>query len=182
MSNEFNYKGYSGSCTASIEDNCLHGRILFIDDLITYEGDSIPELETSFKNAVDEYIDYCEKTGKPANKPYSGTFNVRIGPELHKLASQCATSAGIKLNEFVRGAIFKAVNLNRTQHEIKPNEHEIAESTSEKTLPLNLIQAIEQKESVTSAGYAGLMEDPIITLSDIPIITATKGVHHGTTH
>ena len=105
MSNEYKYKGYSGSCEVSIDDGCLHGRILFIDDLITYEGNSVPELEVSFKTSVDGYINYCEQTGKPANKPYSGTFNVRIGPDLHKQAAQKATYLGIRLNQLVINAL-----------------------------------------------------------------------------
>ncbi len=71
MGNEFNYNGYSGSCVASVEDGCLYGRILFINDLITYEGNTIPELQEAFKLAVDNYIAHCAKTGQQANKPYS---------------------------------------------------------------------------------------------------------------
>lgn len=163
MSNEFNYRGYSGSCIASIEDSCLHGRILFIDDLITYEGDSVSELEASFKKAVDEYINYCETTGKPANKPYSGTFNVRIGPELHKSASQCAASAGIKLNEFVRNAILNEVRLTQAQHEIKPNVHELAASNQEDTFSEDFytVNPLKQNKCIAFSGSS----DHLVNLS-----------------
>lgn len=113
MSNQLNYKGYSGSCLFSMEDECLHGRILFITDLITYEGNTIPELKESFKKAVNDYLDYCKETGKEANKPYSGTFNVRISPELHKEAAQCAKRAGINLNEYVKRSLEKKVRINK---------------------------------------------------------------------
>lgn len=121
MSNEFNYKGYSGSSEISIEDGCLHGRILFIDDLITYEGNTVPELSTSFKTAVDGYISYCEQTGKPANKPYSGSFNVRVGAELHRAAAQFAKRTNVKLNELVRRGLEKEVNQS-TQFEVVRHE------------------------------------------------------------
>lgn len=110
MSNEFSYKSYSGSCVTSIEDECLHGQILFIDDLITYEGNTVPELKASFESAVDRYMDYCARTQKPANKPYSGTFNVRVGPNLHREAAQRAKRSDMTLNEFVRKALQKEVN------------------------------------------------------------------------
>ncbi|MCI5217883.1 MAG: type II toxin-antitoxin system HicB family antitoxin [Candidatus Electrothrix sp. LOE2] len=106
MNNQtFSYKGYTGSIEVSVEDSCLHGEILFIDDIITYEGTGVDELQVSFKEAVDRYISYCEETGKPANKPYSGTFNVRIGEKLHRKAAQKAYLEGKKLNEFVTQCI-----------------------------------------------------------------------------
>ena len=110
MSNEFSYAGYSGSCETSIEDGCLHGRILFIDDLVTYEGNTIPELKTSFEAAVDRYVAYCAQTGKPANKPYSGNFNVRVNPDIHKAAAQRAQRDGVSLNQFIGRALEKEVN------------------------------------------------------------------------
>lgn len=106
------YKGYTGSCDVSFEDECLHGKILFIDDLITYEGETPKELEESFKAAVDRYQEYCKKTGKPANKPYSGSFNVRVGPEKHRQAAIAAVCHDISLNEFVAKAIDAAIETN----------------------------------------------------------------------
>lgn len=106
------YKGYIGSAEISLEDNCLHGRILFIDDLISYEGQTPKELEVAFKEAVDRYIEHCSKTGKSANKPYSGSFNVRITPELHRSASQYARKNDMSLNEFVGKAIQTAIDKN----------------------------------------------------------------------
>jgi len=185
MSNDFNYKGYSGSCLASIEDDCLHGRILFLDDLITYEGNSVSELDISFKDAVDGYINYCKETGTPANKPYSGSFNVRVGPELHKSATHCAVSTGVKLNEFVRGAILNAVNLTLAQHKVKSNEYEIAISTPEQTSLeiLNfIIKPDRQSYDVASAGSASLIENTSIKAPKIWAGITMKGIQHETTH
>jgi predicted HicB family RNase H-like nuclease len=112
------HKGFNGSMDPSIEDECLHGRILFIDDLITYEGDSVSEIKAAFVEAVDRYLAYCESTGKPANKPYSGSFNVRTGPELHREAVVAAAKAHTSLNDFVCQAIRTYVDLpnGRVEH------------------------------------------------------------------
>ena len=67
--NNLSYKGYTGTIDASVEDNCLHGRILFIDDVIAYEGTAVDDIKLSFEKAVDRYLAYCEETGKPANVP-----------------------------------------------------------------------------------------------------------------
>lgn len=99
------HKGFTGSGEMSLEDDCLIGRVLFIDDIITYEGATVGELMENFRAAVDHYLDYCKRTGKPANKPYSGTFNVRIGPQLHREAVIAANAASVNLNDFVTTAI-----------------------------------------------------------------------------
>ncbi|MEI8326181.1 MAG: toxin-antitoxin system HicB family antitoxin, partial [Betaproteobacteria bacterium] len=80
------HKGFTGSCEVSLEDGCLVGRVLFIDDIVTYEGETVPDLKANFEAAVDRYLAYCKRTGKAANKPYSGTFNVRVGADLHRKA------------------------------------------------------------------------------------------------
>lgn len=109
---ELTHNGYVGSIEVSVEDACLHGRILFIDDLVTYEGETVHEIRAAFQDAVDRYLAHCERVGKPANKPYSGTFNVRIGSELHSKAAKVAHMKKIKLNEFVKQAIKAAIDMD----------------------------------------------------------------------
>lgn len=112
------YKGFNGSMEPSVEDECLHGRILFIDDLIAYEGQTVPEIKEAFESAVDRYLAYCERTGKPACKPYSGSFNVRVGPDLHREAVVAAAKADVTLNELVCQALrnFTAIPNGRVEH------------------------------------------------------------------
>jgi predicted HicB family RNase H-like nuclease len=106
MANEFfTHKNYSGSVETSIEDQCLHGKILFIDDLITYEAETVPGLNIAFNEAVDRYLDYCKRTEKPANKAYSGSFNVRVGVERHRALAQKAYCQGVNINEAIGMAL-----------------------------------------------------------------------------
>ena len=109
---ELTYRGYTGSIETSIEDDCLHGRILFIDDLISYEGDTVPATRAAFQDAVDRYLAHCKRVGKDPNKPFSGTFNVRIGREWHSKAAKAAYKKNVKLNEFVKQAIQSAIETN----------------------------------------------------------------------
>lgn len=106
------HKGFTGSIETSIEDECLHGQVLFIDDVVTYEGETVPALIQSFKEAVDRYLAYCERTGKAANKAYSGTFNVRTGSELHRQVAKAAHKRGMGLNEYVTHALQAAIDRN----------------------------------------------------------------------
>lgn len=99
------YKGFQGSVEFSLESNILFGKILHIDDLISYDADSVPEVFEAFKEAVDDYLQMCEETGTKPNKPFSGTFNIRIGAVLHRdLAKQAAREAK-SINDVVRESI-----------------------------------------------------------------------------
>jgi predicted HicB family RNase H-like nuclease len=61
MNETLSHKGYTGSVEVSIEDCCLHGKILFIEDIITYEGNAVEEIKSSFIEAVDRYLSYCDE-------------------------------------------------------------------------------------------------------------------------
>jgi len=109
MKNTLQYKGFLGSIYYSPKDECFHGRVEGIDDLVTFEGRSVGELKTSFKEAVEDYAALCRKTGKELSRSYAGSFNVRIPPDLHKRAVRKSVSEGISLNRLVRRAIEKEV-------------------------------------------------------------------------
>jgi len=103
--NVFKYKGYIGSIEASVEDMCLHGKILFIDDLVTYEGETPTALKQAFYEAVNDYNKTCEKLGKKPQTSYKGSLNVRIGPDLHKEVALYAEAEGISINEYIKKAV-----------------------------------------------------------------------------
>lgn len=99
------YKGYLGSVEHDIDGEYLYGKILFIDDCIIYDGNTISELKKSFKDAVDEYLELCKEIDKQPEKTCSGTFNVRITPELHKQCVKIAYLKGMNLNTLVFHAL-----------------------------------------------------------------------------
>ena len=112
---EMKHSGFTGSYDISFDDDCLHGRVLFIDDLISYEGATPLELKQAFIDAVDRYIAHCETTGKAPNRPYSGTFNVRVGAELHRSAARCARQRDMTLNELIVRALQASVDQAASQ-------------------------------------------------------------------
>jgi len=99
------YREYLATVEISEEDRCLHGRIDFIEDLVTFEADSYPELVNAFHQSVDDYLDTCRTIGKDPDKPFSGTFNVRIGQDLHKRAAIAARKGEQTLNDWVKTAV-----------------------------------------------------------------------------
>ncbi|MDR0233428.1 MAG: type II toxin-antitoxin system HicB family antitoxin [Zoogloeaceae bacterium] len=105
MNDMLNYRGYYGSIEASPEDNCLFGKLLFIRALASYEGQTVAELEQAFHDAVDEYLADCEAAGQSPEIPCKGSFNVRIGHDLHLAASVEAARRSITLNDLTRQAL-----------------------------------------------------------------------------
>ena len=118
MNKVLQYNGYYGSVDFSIDDGVLYGKILFINDLVTYEAETLPGLVAAFHEEVDDYIAFCRQVGKEPEKSFKGTFNVRIDPDLHRRAAIRATLQGINLNQFVANAIMHELDeSNKTDHE-----------------------------------------------------------------
>ena len=70
-------------------------------DVITFAGESVPELRLAFQESVDDYLAFCADRNEPPEKPYSGTFTVRVPPELHRAVSIRARTAKQSLNSYV---------------------------------------------------------------------------------
>ena len=99
------YKGYQGTIEPQIEDDTLFGQIAFIRDLVTYEANTLKQLKKEFQLSVDGYLEDCAELNKTPNKPFKGSFNVRIGSDLHRKAMMQAQQRGVNLNEFVKQSI-----------------------------------------------------------------------------
>ena len=103
--NIIEYKGYYAKIEYSVEDRVLFGKIEGIRDLVNFESNSANDIEKEFQNAVDDYLDFCRSVGKEPDKPYKGTFNVRISPDLHKKIAERAFQRDMSLNSWVEEAL-----------------------------------------------------------------------------
>ena len=105
------YKGYVGKVVYDGDSNLLFGEVINSLAIITFRGCDVEELRESFMSSVDIYLDYCEETGeepeRPPAKDYSGRFLVRVEPDLHRKATECANLLDMSLNSFVIDAIEK---------------------------------------------------------------------------
>lgn len=101
MKKYMEYKGYAGTVEYSEADNCLWGKIAGINDIISYEGQSVFEIRQAFEEAVDCYLEDCASRGKEPNKPYIEPILVTVEPELREKLETQAMEAGITLNQLV---------------------------------------------------------------------------------
>lgn len=111
MSNLLLYKNYNGTVKYSKEDHYLFGKVVGIKSILSYERDSVKELEQDFQNVIGEYLAECKERNVEPEQPYKGTFNVRISPEFHRNIAVYAIGHGKRLNAVVEEAIG---NLYRT--------------------------------------------------------------------
>lgn len=99
------YRGYTGSVQYDPEGRYLFGHVIGISDSVSFEGTTVDELESDFRNGVDSYLAGCARDGVEPQKPYSGKFVLRLSPEVHRDASLAARRAYSSMNNWIIGAI-----------------------------------------------------------------------------
>jgi len=107
------YKGYVGIVEYDDKAKLFHGDVSNTRDVITFQGKSVDEIEKAFQESIDDYISWCEKDGINPEKPYSGKFNLRLSPELHKEVAVTAKKLKISINTFVEKALQDEINVYR---------------------------------------------------------------------
>lgn len=58
------YKSFIGSAEIDVDAGIYFGRILFINDLISYQSDKQCELPSEFEAAVEDYLETCDAISK----------------------------------------------------------------------------------------------------------------------
>ena len=109
--NILKYKDYEGTAELDITRGICRGKILFINDLVTYEAVLPSDLQKEFEAAVDDYFLTCTELGREPQKSLKGQFNVRIPPALHKAAILRALADGVFLNDVTVRALEAYVNV-----------------------------------------------------------------------
>ncbi|HRQ38810.1 MAG TPA: type II toxin-antitoxin system HicB family antitoxin [Chloroflexota bacterium] len=104
------YKGYAARIEYSDEDGCFIGYIAAIHDVIGFHAESVTELRQAFEEAVDDYLEACEKIGRAPQKPFSGKLMLRIPPETHAAAATAAEVSGKSINQWAIETFKQAVH------------------------------------------------------------------------
>lgn len=103
------YKGYTARIEYSDEDECFVGHMAGIADIVGFHAETVSELRAAFEEAVEDYIESCERIGRSPQKPYSGKLMLRVSPDLHAKASLAAHISGKSLNQWASEALERAV-------------------------------------------------------------------------
>ena len=111
--NTMTYKGYSARIEFDAGDMLFYGTVAGISDDIIFAADNARQLEKDFHEAVDDYIEYCAKLGRPPKKPASGQMMLRLPSDLHADCLECAQLAGASLNAWARDILARGVAQQR---------------------------------------------------------------------
>ncbi len=100
------YRGYKAAIRFDEDDEIFVGRVLGLNDIISFDGTTTADLKAAFKGVVDSYLETCKATGKQPEKQYSGKFVLRATPDMHRELSLAAEQEDLSLNEFVLNRLF----------------------------------------------------------------------------
>ena len=107
------YKGYVGEYEVDHDAGVIHGRLVGIQAIVTFESETAAGLREEFETSVDVYLDWCARDGVEPERPFSGRFVVRIRPSLHRdlvvAARRAGGRAGESLNAFAGRALEQSV-------------------------------------------------------------------------
>lgn len=103
------YRGYAARIEYSDEDGLLVGHIAGIQDIVGFHGESVEDIRNAFHSAVDHYLEVSERTGRRAQRPYSGKIMLRVPPELHAQAAMRAEALGKSLNQWAAAVIEREI-------------------------------------------------------------------------
>jgi len=103
------YKDYQGVVEFDYDASIFFGEVMGLRDVITFQGKTVEEMEQSFQDSIDEYLKFCEELGREAEKPFSGRFNVRITPALHRAVAARAKRENKSLNQWISERLEKAL-------------------------------------------------------------------------
>jgi len=108
--NGMNYKGYTARVEFDPRDNIFWGKVLGVEDNISFEGNTVARLTQDFRNAIDHYLADCAATGRAPQKPASGKLMLRIPPEVHGAALVAAQASGKSLNQWAAKVLAEAAH------------------------------------------------------------------------
>ena len=95
------YKGYVGHAEYDAEAHVFHGEVLDTRDVITFQGDTVNDLERAFRESIDDYLEFCSECGEDPEKPFSGRLTLRLSPELHRRVYVQAKEHDQSLNQWI---------------------------------------------------------------------------------
>lgn len=106
------YKGYVAKVEFDESVGRLHGRVVNSGayPIATFEATDVEGLQREFHRSIDEYLASCREDGIEPRKPFSGTLNVRLGPDLHQRIAHLAAESGLSLNSWIRQALEKSAS------------------------------------------------------------------------
>ncbi|MDO5609498.1 MAG: type II toxin-antitoxin system HicB family antitoxin [Pseudomonadota bacterium] len=108
--NNMIHKGYSARVEYDDRDGIFVGRVLGINDIIGFHADNVAELKAAFAEAVDDYLESCQRRGVEPQTVASGRLMLRVSPDVHRASLIAAQAQGKSLNQWAEGVLSEAAH------------------------------------------------------------------------
>ncbi len=95
------HRGLLGTVNYDDKQRKLFGKVEGVRKSLPYEAQDIDSLRSAFESQVDAYL----KNHNPPATRLNGTFNVRVGEDLHRKAVVEAKQRRTTLNQLVKMAM-----------------------------------------------------------------------------
>jgi predicted HicB family RNase H-like nuclease len=107
--NLLRYKDYLATIELDPDAGLFHGEVINTRAVLTFQGRSIDELNAAFSETITDYEDWCREREKEPERPYSGSFTLRMPPDLHRRVAEAAARSGKSLNGFIKDTLEDAI-------------------------------------------------------------------------
>ncbi|WP_349369357.1 type II toxin-antitoxin system HicB family antitoxin [Salinarimonas sp.] len=106
--NLLNHKGYKATVAFDADDEIFVGHLIGINDIVGFHADNVADLKAAFVEAVEDYLETCERVGKAPERSFSGNLMLRIEPTVHAAAATAAEATGKSLNQWSEDVLREA--------------------------------------------------------------------------
>ncbi|MEO1134009.1 MAG: type II toxin-antitoxin system HicB family antitoxin [Cyanobacteria bacterium J06639_1] len=114
------YKGYIGEVTIDEESGWLCADTIGMQGGATAEAETFAQLKEEFATSIEDYLAVCAERGITPERSFSGRFQVRTTPEIHRLVVAAAQLEGKSLNQFAGDALAEKARATLPNHDAEP--------------------------------------------------------------
>lgn len=105
MKNMIEIQGHKAVIDYDPELELFRGEFVGLSGGADFYAADITGLKTEGAKSLEVYLAECEANQIDPFRVFSGKFNVRLDPELHRAATEAAHAEGVSLNRLVEKAI-----------------------------------------------------------------------------
>lgn len=105
------YKGNLGEAEFDESVGVLHGRVVNVRPILTFESDRASDVRSAFEDTVDDYLAWYAEDGREPEQPFSGTLLMGGTPELHRAVALAAARQNKSMNAWTTEVLAKAAGI-----------------------------------------------------------------------
>lgn len=159
------YKGYTASIKVDEDSKLLVGKVLDINDTVSFHGSTVDEAIQEFRKSVDSYLKFCEELGQKPDKPFSGKLPFRTTPGIHKAIYVASNKAGKSINSWMEEALKLALKSGFKDYKI--SKAVIDDERNIQALLKRVSNLLIDTSSLTKESFVDALEKLLIGLEEV---------------